>query len=152
MLTHLTPEGQPRMVDVGEKPATWRVAVAEATVRLPAEVRALFAGSELHLAKGPVLQTAVLAGTMAVKQTPMLIPLCHPIPLDRCRFETTVTDEGVCIRCEVGARHRTGVEMEALTGASVAALTIYDMCKAVSHAMTIEGVRLVSKRGGKRDV
>jgi cyclic pyranopterin phosphate synthase len=153
--THLDADGQPGMVDVGAKEVTLRIARAEALVKLPPEVLAAFGeADELESKKGPVLQTARLAGTMAVKRTSDLIPLCHPLPIEKIGFETVLEREASIIRitCEVRARYKTGVEMEALTGASVAALTVYDMCKALSHAIEIGPVRLVAKSGGKRNV
>ncbi|MCW0388598.1 Cyclic pyranopterin monophosphate synthase [Xanthomonas sacchari] len=152
-LTHLDPQGLPAMVDVSAKAATARVAVAEAQVRFPARVAAQLRADALRSAKGGIVDTAVIAGTMAVKRTHELIPFCHPLPIDGCRFAIDWRSPQVLgIECTVRTVHRTGVEMEALTGASVAALTVYDMCKALTHAMTIGPVRLVGKRGGKRDV
>lgn len=141
------------MVDVGDKAVTRRTAIAEARIVFPAEVAKVLRGNDLHSAKGPVLDTAIIAGTMAVKRTHDLIPFCHPLPIERCRISGGfVDDQTMRIRCEVAVVHRTGVEMEALTGASVAALTIYDMCKALSHDIVISEVRLIEKTGGKRDV
>ena len=139
------------MVDVGSKAVTARRAVAVATVRFPAEVaRALQAGG-MHSKKGPVVDTAIIAGTMAVKRTHELIPFCHPLAIERCDFSIAFsTPTELAIRCEVAVSHKTGVEMEALTGASVAALTVYDMCKALSHQIVIAEVRLADKTGGKR--
>jgi len=141
------------MVDVGAKPVTARAAVAEAVVRFPAGVaRALRAGG-MRAKKGPVLDTAIVAGTLAVKRAHELIPFCHPLAVERCEFTIGfVTTTQLRIRCEVAVSHKTGVEMEALTGAMVAALTVYDMCKALSHAIVIGPVRLVEKSGGKRRV
>jgi len=139
------------MADVGGKTATRREAVAESVVRLPAAVAALFRRGELRGPKGPVIQTAIVAGTMAVKNTPSLIPMCHPIPVEGCDFDIKVAGRRVVIRCRVSAVHKTGVEMEALVGASVAALTVYDMCKAVSPSIEITRTRLLRKSGGKRD-
>ena len=152
-LSHVDADGRPRMVDVGDKPVTTRVAVAEARVRFPAAVAARLREAAMVASKGPVLDTALVAGTMAVKRTHELIPFCHPLPIDGCgfRFEWSAAAT-LAIRCEVRSTHRTGVEMEALTGASVAALTVYDMCKALSHAIVIGPVRLLAKRGGRRDV
>ncbi len=141
------------MVDVGAKAATHRVAKAQAVIQLPREVLAVLKGGELHAPKGPVFQTAILAGTMAVKRTADLIPLCHPLPIEGCKIDIQLDRRGrAVVTCEVSVHHKTGVEMEALTGASVAALTIYDMCKALSHRMTIGGIKLLSKTGGRRDV
>ncbi|MBB5876760.1 cyclic pyranopterin monophosphate synthase MoaC [Xanthomonas sp. 3498] len=152
-LTHLDPQGLPTMVDVSTKAVTARVAVAEAQVRFPAAVAAQLRADALRSAKGGIVDTAVIAGTMAVKRTHELIPFCHPLPIDGCRFAIDWRSPQVLgIECTVRTVHRTGVEMEALTGASVAALTVYDMCKALTHTMTIGPVRLVGKRGGKRDV
>jgi cyclic pyranopterin monophosphate synthase len=152
-LTHVDKAGRPAMVDVGAKQPTRRVATATATVRFPIEVARKLQSEGLRSAKGPVLDTAIIAGTMAVKRTHDLIPFCHPLAIDSCRFETDfVSPTELVIRCEVSITHRTGVEMEALTGVSVAALTIYDMCKALSHEIVIDAIRLLDKRGGKRTV
>jgi cyclic pyranopterin monophosphate synthase len=152
-LTHVDASGRAGMVDVGSKGATRRVARAQSTVRLPPEVRELFRDGELHSKKGPVFQTAIIAGTMAAKKTSDLIPLCHPLPIEKCTLEIGFDESGVLvvIECEVATHHRTGVEMEAITGASVAALCVYDMCKAVSHDIVIAETKLLSKKGGKRD-
>lgn len=152
-LTHVDAGGRPAMVDVGDKPTTPRTAVAEARVQFPPEVAERLRESGLRSAKGPVVDTAIIAGTMAVKRTHDLIPFCHPLPVERCRISAEFVEGDVLvIRCEVAVAHKTGVEMEALTGASVAALTVYDMCKALSHAIRIDGIRLIEKTGGKRDV
>jgi cyclic pyranopterin phosphate synthase len=141
------------MVDVSAKPATAREAVAECRVRFPADVAATLRKSAMRTAKGAVVDTAIIAGTMAAKRTHELIPFCHPLPIDGCRFDVAwVGEASLRIECAVKTVHRTGVEMEALTGATVAALTIYDMCKALSHAMVIGPARLLAKRGGKRPV
>lgn len=152
-LTHLDAANRPRMVDVGEKAVTTRAAVAEAVVRFPKDVADVFREGGMRSKKGPVVDTAIVAGTMAAKRTHELIPFCHPLAIERCRIEADfVSDTELAIRCEVAVTHKTGVEMEALTGASVAALTVYDMCKALSHEIVIERVRLLEKSGGKRDV
>lgn len=152
-LTHLDSSNRPRMVDVGAKAATARVAIAEAVVRFPQEVADVLREGGMRSKKGAVLDTAVIAGTMAAKRTHELIPFCHPLAIERCKFEIDfVSDTELAIRCEVAITHKTGVEMEALTGASVAALTVYDMCKALSHEIAIESVRLLEKSGGKRKV
>ena len=150
-LTHVSSEGRPTMVDVGAKAVTARSAVAESRVRLPSPVARALAEAGFATAKGPVFHTAIIAGTMAAKRTHELIPFCHPLGLEKCRIDIVAEGDEVVIRCEVGVHHRTGVEMEALTGASVAALTVYDMCKALSHDIVIDGTRLVQKRGGKSD-
>jgi cyclic pyranopterin phosphate synthase len=152
-LTHLDASNRPRMVDVGAKGVTVRVAVAEAVVRFPKDVADVLRDGRMRSKKGPVIDTAIVAGTMAAKRTHELIPFCHPLAIERCRIEADfVSDTELAIRCEVAVTHKTGVEMEALTGASVAALTVYDMCKALSHEIVIERVRLLEKSGGKRDV
>jgi len=151
-LSHVDANNQPTMVDVGGKAVTARTAVARSIVVLPPEVLAAVAGDEIVTKKGPVFQTAIIAGTMAAKKTHELIPFCHPIGLERCKFSIELQANGeVIIDCEVGLNHKTGVEMEALTGASIAALTIYDMCKALSHDIVIRDTRLLSKTGGKSD-
>lgn len=152
-LTHLDAANRPRMVDVGEKAVTARVAVAEAVVRFPKIVADALREGGMRSKKGPVIDTAIVAGTMAAKRTHEFIPFCHPLAIERCRIEADfVSDTELAIRCEVAITHKTGVEMEALTGASVAALTVYDMCKALSHEIAIERVRLLEKSGGQRDV
>jgi cyclic pyranopterin phosphate synthase len=150
-LTHIDAQNRPRMVDVGSKVVTARCAIAQVIVRFPAKVaRSLRAGG-MRAKKGPVLDTAIIAGTLAVKRTHELIPFCHPLAIERCDFAIEfVSDSELAIRCEVAVSHKTGVEMEALTGASVAALTVYDMCKALSHEIVIADLRLVEKSGGKR--
>ncbi|MFY2764391.1 cyclic pyranopterin monophosphate synthase MoaC [Arenimonas sp. MALMAid1274] len=152
-LTHLDARGRPAMVDVSAKPVTARQAVAECRLKFPPAVAAALRKSGMSTAKGAVVDTAIIAGTMAVKRTHELIPFCHPLPIDGCRFDVAWSGEATLrIECAVRTTHRTGVEMEALTGATVAALTVYDMCKALSHAMVIGPARLLAKRGGKRDV
>jgi cyclic pyranopterin phosphate synthase len=152
-LSHVDTAGHPTMVDVGEKQVTRRVARAEARVSLPDKVAAVLGEAGARTKKGPVFDTAIIAGVMAAKRTAELIPFCHPLPLENCRVEIELdrARNEVVIQCEVAVSHRTGVEMEALTGASVAALTVYDMCKALSHDIVVSEVRLLSKRGGKRD-
>ena len=140
------------MVDISAKEVTHRVATAEARVRFPAKVAAALRKSGHRTKKGPVFDTAIISGVMAAKRTHDLIPFCHPLPLNSCTIEIDDARDGeLVIRCQASVHHRTGVEMEALTGATVAALTIYDMCKALSHDMEITSVRLVEKTGGKRD-
>jgi cyclic pyranopterin monophosphate synthase len=130
---------------------THRVAVAEARVRLPRSVARALRESGHRTRKGPVFDTAILAGVMAAKRTHELIPFCHPLGLENCQLDIEQRSTGeIRVRCEVSVHHRTGVEMEALTGAAVAALTIYDMCKALSHDIEISSLRLQSKSGGRR--
>jgi cyclic pyranopterin phosphate synthase len=148
-LTHLDEEGRARMVDVGEKPDTERVAVAKGEVNMRPETLRLIA--EKGVPKGDVLAVAQVAGVMAAKRTPDLIPLCHPLLLTKVDVAFHVDEERSCIEitATVRCRGKTGVEMEALTAVSVAALTIYDMAKAVEKTMRISNVRLVRKSGGK---
>lgn len=153
MLTHLDENNQPGIVDVSHKEVTDRRATAQAVLVVPDKVLAELRDGELHTKKGPVFQTAIIAGTMAVKRTSDLIPLCHPLPIEGCKLTVTVEPGNrIAVVCAVKTHHKTGVEMEALTGATVAALTIYDMCKAVTHDMQITEVRLLEKSGGKREV
>ncbi|RZI86044.1 MAG: cyclic pyranopterin monophosphate synthase MoaC [Rubrivivax sp.] len=153
MLTHLDPSGRPAMVDVSAKAATVRDAQAECRVRFPVAVSDQLRANGLQSAKGGIVDTAIIAGTMAVKRTHELIPFCHPLPIDGCRIAVDWHDARTLrIECAVRTVHRTGVEMEALTGATVAALTVYDMCKALSHAIVIGPAKLLGKRGGKRDI
>lgn len=151
MLSHLNAQGQPAMVNVGDKAVTKRTAHAVAVVALPAELAALLRDGDIATKKGPVFQTAILAGVMGAKQTSSLIPLCHPLPLDDCKIDLETSADGreVTIHCRAQTHAKTGVEMEALTGASVAALTLYDMGKAVSHGIVIKEIRLLEKTGGK---
>lgn len=148
-LSHVDRTGRLRMVDVGDKPVTRRVAVARGEVRMRPETAARIAAGAI--AKGDVLATARLAGIVAAKRTGELIPLCHPLPLDHVDVRITVDAERGRVEIEAEARvsARTGVEMEALVAVSVAALAIYDMCKAVDRDMTIEAIRLIAKRGGR---
>lgn len=153
VLTHLDPDGRPAMVDVSAKAVTARAAQAECRVKFPPAIAAQLRDNGLKSAKGGIVDTAIIAGTMAVKKTHELIPFCHPLPIDGCRFTIDWCDARTLrITCTVRITHRTGVEMEALTGATVAALTVYDMCKALSHAIVIGPAKLLGKRGGKRDV
>jgi cyclic pyranopterin monophosphate synthase len=148
-LTHLTARNQPTMVDVGDKEITRRVASAEARIRLPRAVLLALRRSGHRTKKGPIFDTAIIAGVMAAKRTSELIPFCHPLSLDNCKLEVGPAPGGIRILCTASVQGRTGVEMEALTGATVAALTVYDMCKALSHDIEITGIRLLAKSGGK---
>jgi cyclic pyranopterin phosphate synthase len=151
-LTHLDTDERPRMVDISDKDTATREATAEAVVTLPGSVANALAASGHRTHKGPVFDTAIIAAVQAVKRTHELIPFCHPLPIDHCDVDIDSAKTGlVRIRCTVRTLHRTGVEMEALTGATVAALTVYDMCKALSHDIRIGPIRLLNKRGGKRD-
>ena len=152
--THLDQSGNPQMVDVSKKSVTERIAIAQSTVILPSHVYDKLLGDDFVTKKGSVIQTAILAGIMAVKQTSSLIPLCHPLQISKSNIEinpSEADENTLLIRCTVKLKGQTGVEMEALTGASVAALTIYDMCKAHSHDIIIDATRLVKKSGGKSD-
>lgn len=139
------------MVDVSAKTASDRVAHARARVRLPEEVATLISDDEIQTKKGPVFATAIIAGVMAAKKTHELIPFCHPLGLDNCKVTIEMDGSDIVIDCRCKVNHKTGVEMEALTGASVAALTVYDMLKAVSHDIVIAETKLMAKSGGKRD-
>jgi cyclic pyranopterin phosphate synthase len=156
-LSHIDAGNRPRMVDVGGKAVTRRLAHAIAIVVLPPELASLLEGSEIRMPKGPIFQTAILAGIMGAKKTGELVPLCHPIALDDCGIEIKARParkDGsveVEVHCRACALARTGVEMEALTGATVAALTLYDMGKAVTQGISIREIRLLEKTGGKKD-
>ena len=151
-LTHLDADGRPAMVDIGDKSVTSRSASAQCLIEFPAAVAATLQRDALRVSKGGVVDTAIIAGTMAVKRTAELIPFCHPLPIHGCRFEIEWDAPQVLrVSCSVRTEHRTGVEMEALTGATIAALTVYDMCKALSHGIVIGPAKLRGKRGGKRD-
>lgn len=150
-LSHIDESNRPTMVDVSDKIATDRQAHARTIIDLPAEVVAELNGDEITTKKGPVFATAIIAGVMAAKKTHELIPFCHPLGLENCKITIEVTGLRAIIDCRCKVHHKTGVEMEALTGASVAALTVYDMCKAISHDIVISETRLMAKSGGKRD-
>jgi len=146
-LSHLDPEGRARMVDVSDKAVTAREAVAEGFVRMTAETRTLALSGQAK--KGEVIATAELAGVMAAKRTADLIPLCHPLPLSSIKVAVEPAEQGLRVIARVKTTARTGVEMEALTAASVACLTLIDMLKAADKAMVIEGVRVLEKSGGR---
>ncbi len=150
-LSHIDKDNQPTMVDVSNKQASDREAHARTIVRFPPEVAVQFTGGDIRTAKGPVFATAIVAGVMAAKRTHELIPFCHPLGLDNCKITIEMEANNAVIDCRCKVHHRTGVEMEALTGASIAALTVYDMCKALSHDIRITDLRLMAKTGGKQD-
>ena len=150
-LSHIDDDNRPTMVDVSHKTATTREACAESLVRLPDNIVAELQGADIATKKGPVFATAIIAGVMAAKKTHELIPFCHPLGLENCSITIEMDGNDARILCCCTVHHKTGVEMEALTGASVAALTVYDMCKAMSHDIVISNTRLVSKTGGKQD-
>jgi len=150
--SHLNQNSQPSMVDVGGKKVTHRKAVAQCIVALPEEVLEALQKDDFKTKKGSVFQTAIIAGIMAAKKTGDLIPLCHPLGLNNCEIDMELNGrKEIIIHCTASIEAKTGVEMEALTGASVAALTIYDMCKALSHDIVIKEIKLMEKAGGKSD-
>ena len=151
--THINPDNNyPTMVDVSDKQVSKRIARAQSIVVLGEEIMKHLQGNDIQTKKGPVFQTAIIAGTMAAKKTADLIPLCHPLALENCKVEISINEQQeVVIECTATITSKTGVEMEALTGASVAALTIYDMCKAFSHHIVIKETKLLEKTGGKSD-
>lgn len=147
-----TETNYPTMVDVSDKQITKRTALARSIVVLGDEIMQQLTGNDIQTKKGPVFQTAIIAGTMAAKKTSDLIPLCHPLALENCKVSISVNEQQeVVVDCIATITSKTGVEMEALTGASVAALTIYDMCKAFSHDIVIKETKLIEKTGGKSD-
>lgn len=150
-LSHVDSDNRPTMVDVSDKRISEREACAQSIVSLPAEVLRQVEGDEISSKKGPVFATAIIAGVMAAKKTHELIPFCHPLGLDSCKVSIVIEGDSAVIECRCKVTHKTGVEMEALTGASVAALTVYDMLKALSHDIVIRETKLLSKSGGKRE-
>jgi len=150
-LTHTDESGNPQMVDVSAKAITKRIAKAQAIVQVGADILKLIKNNELTTKKGPVFQTAILAGVMGAKKTSDLIPLSHPIGIEDCKISITTRKDFIVIESIVSITGKTGVEMEALTAVSIAALTIYDMCKALSHHILIKDIKLLEKTGGKKD-
>jgi cyclic pyranopterin phosphate synthase len=150
--SHLNEQGQATMVDISDKQISHRTATARSIVSLPAAVLEQLTNGDIQTKKGSVFQTAIIAGIMAAKKTGDLIPLCHPLGLDNCNINIQLNAaQEVVIDCTATITAKTGVEMEALVGASIAALTVYDMCKALSHDIVIKETKLVEKTGGKRD-
>src|SRR4051794_40500908 len=150
--THIDEKGKATMVDVSEKNISRRTAVARSIVVLPDEVFAKLNDGDIQTKKGSVFQTAIIAGIMAAKKTGELIPLCHPLGLEDCKINIHVNEQQeLVIDCTANITAKTGVEMEALIGVSIAALTVYDMCKALSHDIVIKETRLMEKTGGKND-
>ena len=149
--THIDQSGNPKMVDVSKKKITRRTAKAQAVVSVGKEILSQIRNNELITKKGPVFQTAIIAGVMGAKHTASLIPFCHPLGLEDCQVRVSVVRDKIVIETETVLTAKTGVEMEALTAASIAALTIYDMCKALSHNIIIEEIKLLEKTGGKKD-
>jgi cyclic pyranopterin phosphate synthase len=151
VLSHIDKNGKATMVDVSEKQVTQRTATARSIVLLPTEVLTQLIDGDIQTKKGSVFQVAIIAGVMAAKKTGELIPLCHPLALENCNINISLDNDEVIIDCTASITAKTGVEMEALVGASLAALTIYDMCKALSHNIVIKETRLIKKTGGKHD-
>jgi len=151
--SHLNKKGNPKMVNVSNKKITKRTAIAKATMFLGEEIISHFTNDELITKKGPVFQTAIIAGIQAVKKTSELIPMCHPLLINGVDIDIEIVDsENIEVLCKVTIEGKTGVEMEALTGANIACLTIYDMCKSISQKMMIKEVKLIEKTGGKSDI
>lgn len=151
--SHINKKGQPKMVDVSGKEITKRIAIARAFMFLGKEVIAHFENDELTTKKGPVFQTAIIAGIQAVKKTSDLIPMCHPLLINGVDIDINIVDEEHAeVLCKVTIEGKTGVEMEALTGASTTCLTIYDMCKSISQQMVVKELKLLEKTGGKSDI
>ena len=151
--SHINERNQPKMVNVSDKKITKRTAIAKATMFLGSEIIGHFNNDELLTKKGPVFQTAIIAGIQGVKKTSDLIPMCHPLLINGVDIDINIIDkENIDVFCKVTITGKTGVEMEALTGASITCLTIYDMCKAISQEMVIKEVKLLEKTGGKSDI
>lgn len=151
--THINKKGVPKMVNVSDKKITKRTAIAKATMFLGKEVVSNFSDNELKTKKGPVFQTAIIAGIQGVKKTSDLIPMCHPLLINGVEIDINITDtEHIEVLCKVTITGKTGVEMEALTGANITCLTVYDMCKSISQQMVIKEVKLLKKTGGKSDI
>ncbi len=150
-LSHIDEAGKASMVDVSSKKATVRTAIASGQVVFPSDVFETLAAEDFLGHKGSIIQTAVIAGIQAVKKTAELIPLCHQLNLSKIQIDISPVDHALQIVCKVKCNEQTGVEMEALTGVSVSALTIYDMCKALSHDISISKIQLEQKTGGKND-
>jgi cyclic pyranopterin phosphate synthase len=150
MASYFYENSKPRMIDISHKPIVPRQATAQAQIQLPMQLKDYIRGGDIYLKKGAVLQTAIVAGTMAVKKTEQLIPFCHQLPIESCDFEVNMNEQLlITIKCTVKTTAKTGVEMEALCGVTVAALTVYDMCKSVSPHIVVRDTRLLIKTGGK---
>ncbi|MDH5475045.1 MAG: cyclic pyranopterin monophosphate synthase MoaC [Cyclobacteriaceae bacterium] len=150
-LSHIDKKGNPTMVDVSDKKITKRIAKARAEVIVDDTILAALKDGDIHTKKGPVFHTAIIAGVMGAKKTAELIPFCHPLSLEDCKVEISINGNNIVIDTTATITGKTGVEMEALTAASVTALTIYDMCKALSHEMVITATKLMFKTGGKSE-
>ena len=149
--THIDSSGNPTMVDVSKKKISKRIAKAQAIVHVGTAILSQIKDNELITKKGPVFQTAIIAGVMGAKQTSSIIPFCHPLGLEDCQIKIHVSRNKIVIDSTATVTGKTGVEMEALTAVSVAALTVYDMCKALSHNIVVEEIKLMEKTGGKKD-
>jgi cyclic pyranopterin monophosphate synthase len=149
--THIDPAGNPTMVDVSEKKITKRIAKAQAIVHVGTSILRQIKDNELITKKGPVFQTAIIAGVMGAKQTSSIIPFCHPLGLEDCQIKISISKNKIVIDSTATVTGKTGVEMEALTAVSIAALTVYDMCKALSHNIVVEEIKLMEKTGGKKN-
>jgi cyclic pyranopterin monophosphate synthase len=149
--THLDTSGKPKMVDVSDKSISKRSAAAQAILKVPKLVLDKLQGGDIISKKGPVFQTAIIAGVMGAKKTAELIPFCHPIAIEDCQIKISIVKKKIHIDSLVTCTGKTGVEMEALTAVHVAALTVYDMCKALSHDIIVEEIKLTEKSGGKKD-
>ena len=149
--SHLNEQGLATMVDISEKKVSQRSARARSILVLPAEVSDKLIDGNIQTKKGSVFQTAIIAGIMAAKKTGELIPLCHPLGLDNCKIDIHISQDELLIDCTATIMAKTGVEMEALVGASIAALTVYDMCKELSHYIIIKEIKLMEKTGGRHD-
>lgn len=151
--THLDESNRPIMVDVTNKSVTKRTAIAQSIISVDDSILTHFNQDDISTKKGSVFQTAIIAGIMGVKRTSDLIPLCHPLAINSCNIDIKLNDQkDIAITCKVVIEGKTGVEMEALTGASIAALTVYDMCKGISQNMVIKETKLLKKTGGKSDI
>ncbi len=151
--SHINKKGNPKMVNVSDKKITKRTAIARGKMFLGREVVSHFSNDELMTEKGPVFQTAIIAGIQGVKKTSELIPMCHPLLINGVDIDISIVDEdSIVVECKVTIEGKTGVEMEALTGVNIACLTIYDMCKSISQEMVIKEVKLIEKTGGKSDI
>ena len=151
--SHINKKGNPKMINVSDKKITKRTAIARGNMFLGREVISHFSNDELMIKKGPVFQTAIIAGIQGVKKTSEMIPMCHPLLINGVDINISIVDEEASqVKCKVIIEGKTGVEMEALTGVNIACLTIYDMCKSISQEMVIKEVKLIEKTGGKSDI
>lgn len=154
LLSHIDNNNNPTMVNVSDKNITKRIAHARGFIEVTSDIISQLVNGDIQTKKGPVFNTAIIAGTMAVKKTSDLIPFCHPLLIEGCKLEIVpiLNENKIQIDCTVDTTGKTGAEMEAITGVSIAALTIYDMCKAITHQMIIKEIKLIQKSGGKSDI